>query len=241
MSPMTIRRLDRLRPLARALAGIATLALAAPAGAAAVQFVDWNVPGASRGPIDVNAPVDQNVQAGEFRVLVDGSPFTTFCIELTQHIALPSPVYGSYAIVAPDSPLVAGGGFDALQLSRFGRLFEHYLDDSRASSTASAAFQVAVWEIAYDGSVALDLLGGGFRIGAIGASGTPGGLAGGWLSTLDQQAAGNWRFQVLHSDSQQDQLMGARVPLPASAWLLGAGLLALAGGTAGRRRRDRRG
>jgi hypothetical protein len=228
----------RPKSIARALAiGAAALALVAvaPAGAATVQFTGWNVSGPTHGPVSVAAPIGSNTSAGEFRLLIDGVPDTSFCIELTQHISLPSGVYDSFTLLAPDSPQVAGGGFDARQLARFDRLFEHYLDDARLSTASSAAFQTAVWEIAYDGRNTLALLSDNFRLRALGAPGSPGDIAAGWLATLDQQPAGGWEFRVLHSPNLQDQLIARNVPVPATTALLGIGLACGAACRAARR------
>lgn len=218
--------MNTTRRLLNATALTIAATCAGAAGATTVSFEGWNVAG-TRPVINIVQPAaaPDYVHAGEFRIRIDGNPDTSFCIELTQNIGL-GQTYSNYTLQD------AGLRFGALQLDRLSRLFEHHLDASRANTANSAAFQVAVWEIAYDGANGLNLTGGNFRIG--GSQSGPGATAALWLANLDSQSAGGWAFKVLTSPTHQDQLIASRVPLPATALLLAGGLAVLAA----RRRRS---
>ena len=217
------------RSIARAvvLAGAALLPLAAQA--ASVKFIGWNVNTTGSRNVNVNAPYAsaRDVPAGEFNIQIDGGANTSFCIELTQFIGFGS-TYTDYTL----GP--AATKFDSFQMGLLSKLYENHLTESRSSNQNSQAFQIAVWEIAYDGMGGLDgpvadtyLTNGNFAMtsGQFG-TGTAGATASLWLTNLATAKAGSWNFQVLASGSNQDQLIANRtpVPVPASALLLGAGL-----------------
>jgi hypothetical protein len=176
--------------------------------------------------VNVNAPYAsaRDVPAGEFNIQIDGGANTSFCIELTQFIGFGS-TYTDYTL----GP--AATKFDSFQMGLLSKLYENHLTESRSSNQNSQAFQIAVWEIAYDGANGLDsgsyLTNGNFAMtsGQF-TPGTAGATASLWLTNLATAKAGSWNFQVLASGSNQDQLIANRtpVPVPASALLLGAGL-----------------
>ncbi len=207
---MTTRQL--LTSTAFALAAAST----GTANATTVSFDGWNVAG-SRPVINIVRPTaaPDYVHAGEFRIRIDGNADTSFCIELTQFIGI-GQSYANYTL------LDGSTRFNDQQLNRLARLFENHLDESRSTAANSAAFQVAVWEIAYDGANGLDLTGGNFRIG--GSQTGAGATATSWLTNLDGQSSGTWSFKVLASPSNQDQLIANRVPLPATALLVASGV-----------------
>lgn len=210
--------------LARALTlavGAMTLGLAQPALATTVKFLGWNVLGSPRPTVSITSPTPMTVRAGEFKLLVDSLPETSFCIELTQSINLPSGDYTSYTLVQPDSPTLGSRAFNGLQLERLSKLYQNHLADSRTSMDKSAAFQAAVWEITYDGKDALDLGGSNFRMNTAGPVAA---IASNWLSALDGEQAGSWQFAALASPYHQDQLIAHRVALPATGALLALGL-----------------
>lgn len=230
---MTFALRSCLRRAAHLAIGALSLGAVAPAFAVSVQFLGWNVTGSPRPTVSVAAPISQNVRAGEFQLLVDSLPETSFCIELTQTINLPSGVYTDFTLVDPSSPVLGSRAFNGLQLGRLNKLYENHLAESRTSMDKSAAFQVAVWEITYDGKGALDLGNAGFRLTGLG---TVGSIASGWLSGLDQAQSGQWQFSALASPYHQDQLIARRVPVPATVAMLALGGVAL-GWRARRQRR----
>lgn len=113
-----------------------------------------------------------------------------------------------------------------------------------SNSSSAAAFQLAAWEIAVDGTGGLGLDSGSFRVTA--APGAARSLAAGWL---DEIASGRWQpggawpagrpITVLGGPGTQGLLtdLPSAVPLPAGATGLVGALAALAG----LRRRARRG
>ncbi len=147
--------------------------------------------------------------------------FTTYCIEINDTVGS----FGSpheYDVLTP-----AEAGFSALQELLFGRLwasFQPLVNDK----TTSAAFQLAIWEIAIDGDG--NIASGDFQ--AFSPS-TAVALADTWLSEItDANYAGGYvPMRVLFSETKQDQITA--VPSPGSLVLLAlGGMLAV-----GRRRR----
>ncbi|MFO1199453.1 MAG: PEP-CTERM sorting domain-containing protein [Burkholderiaceae bacterium] len=218
---------------ARALAAAAALFALAPGAHAAfvtVEFTGFHQ-GSASVPI-VYKSASSSVTAGELNLKIDSLPFTSFCVDLDQHIG-----WATYSntYTLDDASLYFNGN----QLDEFARLFSSHLTDvngPQGSAINSAAFQVAVWEITYDGAGglgALNLGAGNFRDTDL-APGTAGAVASGWLAGLGNQSPGAWKFQVLHSPSYQDQLI-ANVPGPATLPLLAASLVGW--GIARRRRR----
>lgn len=152
--------------------------------------------------------------------------FTTFCIELTQHISGGNSY--TYTLTAPASAPIPGLGFSPmgpranLLAELYGRFYPT-LNLSNASDTA--AFQLAVWEISNDNNATLDLTTGNFQAQN---GGTYFATAQNWLSQLDGTGP-TLSITALSSNTVQDQIY---VPAPAAA-----GLLGFAGLAASRRRR----
>ena len=103
-------------------------------------------------------------------------------------------------------------------------------------ATSAAAFQLAAWEIANEGSGTLDLSRGAFRVTS--ATSAARNLAQTWLNGI---TSGQWTSSgavtILSAPGTQDLLTDiAPVPVPAAAVLLLGGLAGL--GAIGRRRRS---
>jgi MYXO-CTERM domain-containing protein len=84
-----------------------------------------------------------------------GTAFDTFCIELTQGVALG----GSHTLDVipvhtgpiPGSPETGGmAGMGLAKADDLAKLWAEYYDDALLSAAHAAAFQTAVWEIVYD-------------------------------------------------------------------------------------------
>lgn len=224
---MSCLRLIRSTLLAAAL-GAAFAAHATPA-ASTVSFTGYN-----NGSVDIAlaGPVGTTTRAGEFTGLLDGKSFTSYCIELTQFISVPSGAYTDYTRAASqDYTRFSAGQFDL-----FNRLYTNYLGDARLGAANSAGFQLAVWEIAYDGTNAGNLYAGSFRLGTnTGASAVDAiAHAQTYLTGLASKPTSSLAFEVLSSPSSQDQLV-ARVPVPGTAALALMGVFGMAATRRGKR------
>lgn len=197
--------LKALRTLTSTLATASCLAaLSTSAGAATLQFLGWE---AGYKTVTISSPVSVTANAGEFKILWDNSLSTSaFCIELSQTITVPG-TYSDYTKVAMTGPL-----------AELGRLYEAHYASIGSDALKGAAFQVAIW----------DLLNPTF---AASSASSAVALGRQWADDARNGSlpAGNWQFFALTSRSHQDQLIASRVPVPATALLLGAGLLGIAG------------
>lgn len=145
--------------------------------------------------------------------------FDSYCVEIGQTIA-----GGTKYDFEVMTPALAGfSSFQELMLERLWASFFPVVD----SSLESAAFQVSVWEITYDG---VDVTDGDFVVNSGNDVRT---LAQSWLDTVSDDAydGPTQNLVILHHPTAQDQL--TPVPAPATAAL---GLLA--GGVGARRRRS---
>jgi hypothetical protein len=159
------------------------------------------------------------------------TPTATFCVELSQFISVGS----TYTF---DVQPVANSGVGALFLKLFGAHFDTAWNDPMfAGSTASAAFQIAAWELAYDGPSPLNVAADNFKVddpmspAAVLAQSWLDGLAGLPSNTFALAFPGK-ELVLLRSDSAQDLMaivQGNPVPAPPAAvlGLIGAGLLRL--------------
>jgi len=157
------------------------------------------------------------VNAGGFATILNGSPsFVSYCVDLYQHIAFGT-LYSNYT--APGTTHAFANNRAYADLGR--------LDASAGvvdTSIEEAAFQIAVWEIAYETTPGAYALGSGaasFSGGS--AAGGALGLASTWLSGLGNDAGRS--ISVIESTEHQDVIF-APVPEPSSYMLMLAGLLA---------------
>lgn len=164
-----------------------------------------------------NVLVTKTVSAGGFSTILNGGPsFESYCVDLYQTIAFGAPPYTEYTFAG------------------LGHLFTNanaYADLGRLYATAGvvgnaiqeAAFQIAVWEISYEGTGTTYDLGSGAASFAGGTAASSGALtlAATWLANL---ASGGPAITVLDSRLHQDVIF-APIPEPSMVLLMAAGLL----------------
>jgi hypothetical protein len=166
-----------------------------------------------------NTVVSGGGSAGGLLASLDGGPsFETYCVDLYQHIGFGT-TYIDY--IAPNTTHVFANTHAYADL---GRLFA--TAGPITDSVHEAAFQIAVWEIAYETSGSYSLSGGSATFSG-GTADTSGALtlASGWLSTLTNGAHPG--ISVIESPEHQDMIF-APVPEPESYALLAAGLAVIA-------------
>jgi hypothetical protein len=218
-------RLVPLAPIALACALVA----AAPARADDVTFTGFahGSETVSFSLVAPNAVASGTVNAGGFATILNGGPsFVSYCVDLYQHISFGT-LYPEYT--APGTTHVFA---NSRAYADLGRLYANagVID----TNVEEAAFQIAVWEIAYETTPGAYNLGSGaasFSGGSADSSGALG-LATTWLAGLGSGAGRS--ISVIESPEHQDVIF-APVPEPSTYMLMVAGLLAT--GEISRRRR----
>jgi hypothetical protein len=209
-----------MRHLAYSLVAAACGLLAAQARADNISF-----PGFAHGSESVtitmsspNVSKTEDVSAGGFLTIDNGGPsFVSYCVDVYQTINFGAPPYPEYVPV--------GGAHSFANSNAYTDLSRLYAEAGVvADAVHEAAFQIAVWEIAYETTGTYSLSGGSasFSGGTAASSGALT-LASTWLSGLGGTGP---TISVLESRDHQD-LIYAPVPEPETYALFMAGLAAV--------------
>ncbi len=175
-------------------------------------------------------------------------PIATFCIELDQ--SQPLPPIGSnttFSVVNPNAaPTIGNNPAKIAAIAElYGRYYQLAWNDKNTfhGSVDSAAFQLALWELVYDGAASKNLATGNFQAPGLGTYTT---TAQNMLNSLNGSDAFNQNFggyeliallapatqPAKPQDFVQDQLIlrpKGVVPAPPAVLLAGIGALALLG------------
>jgi hypothetical protein len=155
-------RTGGVRALVAGVALAASVVVSAPASASLVQnsFANGSI------NVTLNRPgqAGQSTSVGGFTGVFNGVSFMSYCIELAQQFSFGT-VYNSYSSVpvasAPNtSPM---GPLKALDLSK---LMAAHFATSFATTTSTAAMQLAIWEIVYETRTTYDVNSGAFEVTA---------------------------------------------------------------------------
>lgn len=162
-----------------------------------------------------NVAASGNAVAGGFRSSLDGgaTSFETYCIDLYQTIGTSS----DYSLVPGATHFVAP---HANANADIGKLYAFH--GAVNNATSEAAFQLAIWEIAFETNAGPYALGSGTAQFSSNAAVTT--LASFWLANLP--AASLFDVQVLQSPRRQDLVFATpAIPEPSTYALMAAGLL----------------
>ena len=193
------------------------LAFASHADAADVSFSGF-AHGSESVNFSLTAPnvaVSGAASAGGFLTSLNGgTSFETYCVDLYQHISF-GDTYSDYTLPNTSHTFINANAYADL-----GRLYA--TAGTVADSVHEAAFQIAVWEIAFEtgGSYNLSTGSATFSGGTADSSGALT-LASGWLTSLSSGAHPG--IAVLDSSEHQDVIY-APVPEPESYALMLGGL-----------------
>lgn len=190
-----------IRTLVAALSALACSA----ASASLIDSVTLQIDRFAKGHAVVDVTTDNNgsIGAGQLQGLLNGDSFLTYCVDLGQTFNWGQ----SYTYTLQNT------GFSSQQGDLLGKLYTAHGSGGLAASTDdSVAFQLAVWEILYEGSPA-SVTAGDFRL-LSGASTAQRALANTWLGEVMQVgAARSFNAQRLYSSVAQDFVLFTAIPL----------------------------
>jgi hypothetical protein len=227
------------------LAGVAALGLGSAAKADVVATFTGTAPFTTASTNAFGGVID-GMPVGTFNYTVVSSTdprfsgsFQSFCADYFQPVTTGDTyTYTPVAISAlPDV------GTDPTKLARIQELYDRYYNSATNSNGDQAgAFQLALWELLYDGTGALDIGSGNFIASALNGS-TNAAIAQSWLNSLDDPnlpaPVDNFQLVGLFNANNQDQIVpfNAPSPVPAPAALV---LAVIGGGVLLARRRAAR-
>lgn len=168
--------------------------------------------------------VSRDVNAGAFN-LNPPAGVLAYCIDLFQTISFGT-LYSDYTTTS----LAADAQITAARKGEIAQLFHGFYTTSLTSSTNSAAFQLALWEIVFETGSTLNVDGGDLaNRGVTHAKSptTPAGvvlLADTWLGGLGSFSTDLGGFTTYRSPEHQDQISYRPVPEPPTWALVFAGL-----------------
>ena len=218
-----------MRPFPRflvALAGLSAALAFSPAAHAdpleATGFVTGYQNVTLHSPNFVLGPT---VHAGAFE-LNPPAGVEAYCIDIFQTLS-----FGTKYTDYTKTTLAADGNITAARKSEIAELFHGFYDTSLTSSTNSAAFQLALWEILYETSSTLNVDGSDAADRGVNYATTPNTpssvitIADTWLANLGKFSNDLDGFTLYRSAYHQDLISyQGHVPEPASLSLLVAGL-----------------
>ena len=174
-----------------------------------------------------NVAKSSSTNAGGFSTVLNGGPsFTSYCVDLYESISFADPAYTNYNEVDGSTHFT---GLHAAADADIGKLFSagHLVNNAKTQ----AAFQIAIWEIAYETSGSYNLSTGTAKFsGGTAASSGALTLATSWLGSL---GANTMDVKVLESLSirnikgHQDVVFAQAVPEPSTYALMAAGLMSI--------------
>ncbi len=219
---------------ARTLQAVGFAAAFVLAGAAQADSVE--ITGHPHGTVlvDIDSPNNINGFAGEFSIKWNGNSFNAWCVDVLHTVSSGGVYNNAYTALSPSAY-----GLTPVKIGLMDTLFSNYYTTSQSSAVNSGAFQIALWEIVYDGGGALNIYANSFIMGSSGDA-TAKSTAQSWLTALTSApVTNNWNFTVLRGDAlagahYQDLVVAAPVPEPESWALMLAGLGVLV--ATGRRR-----
>ena len=186
--------------------GSETVSLVSPS-----PFVSRDV---SAGALNLNPPVG----------------ILAYCIDLFQTISFGT-LYSDYTTTS----LAADAQITAARKGEIAQLFHGFYASSLTSSTKTAAFQLALWEILYETASSLNVDGGDLSNQGVNYAKNPNTpsavvlLADSWLGSLGSFSTDLAGFTTYRSPEHQDQISFVPpVPGPATWTLIVAGLATLA-------------
>ncbi len=217
------------------VSSLAALALVSFCGLSQAESVSFSgfAHGSQTVTVNLTAPnapaiTNKTVSAGGFSTIVNGGPsFESYCVDLYQTIAFGAPPYTDYSFAGLGHLFTNANAYADL-----GRLFATAGLVNNAVS--EAAFQIAVWEIAFEATGTAYNLASGAATFAGGTAASSGALtlATTWLNSL---VGSGPTITVMDSREHQD-IVFAPIPEPETYALFMAGLAAV-GFMAKRRRK----